>query len=72
MTENHYFSYSFSFSSSLFLGGKSREKSKKITSVVVKSHAFLLDPIKLATGRKENKYTPPVNNVDLGLISKKS
>ena len=44
---------------------------KKITSVVVKSHAFLLDPIKLATGRKEKKYTPPVNNVNLGLFSQK-
>ena len=40
MTFYHDFCYSFTFSSSLFLGGK--RKGKSITKVVVKSHAFLL------------------------------
>ena len=42
MTFDHDFCYSFLFSSSLFLK-KGREKGKKITKVVVKSHPFLLN-----------------------------
>ena len=45
MTFNHEFCYSFSFSSSLFFE-EGREKGKTIIKVVVKSHAFLLDPWK--------------------------
>ena len=41
-TQNHDFCYSFSFSTSLFLNG--REKGKRMTKVVILSHAFLLDP----------------------------
>ena len=46
MTFDHDFCYSFSFSSSLFFYG-GREKEKRITKVVVKSHAFLLDQVLL-------------------------
>ena len=45
MTFDHDFCYSFSFSSSPFFRGKN----KRITKVVVKSHAFLLDPKSLQT-----------------------
>ena len=42
MTFDHDFCYSFSFSSYLFFW-EGREKWKRITKVVFKSHAFLLD-----------------------------
>ena len=43
MISDHDFRYSFSFSPFLFFY-EEREKGKRITKVVVKSHAFLLDP----------------------------
>ena len=44
----------FSFSSSLFFW-EGREKGKWITKVVVKSHAFLLDPIVLPSTKTHKK-----------------
>ena len=42
MTFDNDFCYSFTFSSSIYFQ-EGREKEKRITKVVVKSHAFLLD-----------------------------
>ena len=67
MTFDHDFCYLFSFSSSLFYK-EGEERGKRITKVVVKSHAFLLDQLELGPLQKkghsnEKQYFCPFESV---------
>ena len=53
LTFDHDFCYSFSFSFPLIFK-EGRKKGKKITKVVVKSHAFLLDHLRVLLNRFKN------------------